>query len=92
MHRTALICRFNKKDHPIAFHKGDMFAGKKKIADTGPAPDNDQVFEEDEAVPDDEEDAKDGDDENDVGKDKMIKAVKPKGKGKTAEAKSKPKK
>lgn len=38
--------RYNKADHPIAFHKGDMFAAsKKKIADQGPAPDNDEVFE-----------------------------------------------
>lgn len=38
--------RYNKADHPIAFHKGDMFAmAKKKIADIGPAPDNDEVFE-----------------------------------------------
>lgn len=38
--------RYNKKDHPIAFHKGDMFAAsKKKLVETGPAPDNDDVFE-----------------------------------------------
>jgi replication factor C subunit 1 len=91
--RTRLNCRYNKKDHPIAFHKGDMFAGaKKKIADTGPAPDNEEVFEEDEAVPDDEEDGAKDDDVNDMGKDKLIKAVKPKGKAKASEAKAKPKK
>ena len=70
-----------------------MFAGtKKKIADTGPAPDNEEVFEEDEAVPDEEDDGGKDDDENDMGKDKLIKAVKPKGKGKAGEAKAKPKK
>ena len=38
--------RYNKADHPIAFHRGDMFAAsKKKIADIGPAPDNEDVFE-----------------------------------------------
>jgi replication factor C subunit 1 len=38
--------RFNKADHPIAFHKGDMFAAsKKKIAAEGEKPDNDEVFE-----------------------------------------------
>ena len=37
--------RYNKGDHPIAFHKGDMFAGTKKIADQGPAADNEEVFE-----------------------------------------------
>lgn len=77
--------RYNKTDHPIAFHKGDMFAGaKKKIADTGPAPDNDEVFEEDEPVPDDDgaSGKEEDDDDNDLGKDKLIKAVKPKAKGK----------
>jgi replication factor C subunit 1 len=44
--RTLLIFRYNKADHPIAFHKGDMFAAsKRKIADQGPAADNEEVFE-----------------------------------------------
>jgi replication factor C subunit 1 len=44
--RYADCPRYNKKDHPIAFHKGDMFAAsKKKLVETGPAPDNDDVFE-----------------------------------------------
>lgn len=69
-----------------------MFAGaKKKIADTGPAPDNEEVFEEDEAVPDDEDEGS-KEDENDLGKDKLIKAVKPKAKGKAADTKAKAKK
>lgn len=43
---TSNSLRYNKADHPIAFHKGDMFAAsKKKMVDTGPAPDNDEVFE-----------------------------------------------
>ena len=38
--------RYNKADHPIAFHKGDMFAAsKKKVAPEGAAPDNEDVFE-----------------------------------------------
>jgi replication factor C subunit 1 len=38
--------RYNKSDHPIAFHKGDMFAAsKKKIADLGPKADNEDVVE-----------------------------------------------
>lgn len=38
--------RYNKADHPIAFHKGDMFAAsKRKIADAGPVADNEEVFE-----------------------------------------------
>jgi replication factor C subunit 1 len=41
-----IVHRYGKSDHPIAFHKGDMFAmSKKKIADQGPAPDNEDVFE-----------------------------------------------
>jgi len=65
-----------------------MFAAsRKKIVDTGPAPDNEEVFEEDEVPPDDEEeDVKDEGDVNDYTKDKLIKEVKPKGK-----AKAKPK-
>ncbi|WWC85920.1 uncharacterized protein L201_000790 [Kwoniella dendrophila CBS 6074] len=89
--KSAFTRQYNKTDHPIAFHKGDMFAAsKKKIADMGPAPDNEDVFEEDEAVPDevsDKGEADDDDEANDVTKDKLIKAVKPKGttaaKGKT---------
>lgn len=43
---TVDVSRYNKSDHPIAFHKGDMFAAsKKKIADQGPAPDNEDVVE-----------------------------------------------
>lgn len=38
--------RYNKTDHPIAFHKGDMFAAsKRKVADIGPPADNEEVFE-----------------------------------------------
>lgn len=87
---ALLTIRYNKADHPIAFHKGDMFAAsKKKIADMGPAPDNDDVFEEDEAVPDDDDDGPD-EEVNDLGKDKLIKAVKPKGKAaQAAKAKKK---
>ena len=57
-----------------------MFAAsRKKIADQGPAPDNEDVFEDDEPPPaDDEDDAKDDVDANDVTKDKLVKAVKPK--------------
>lgn len=89
--KTAFTRQYNKSDHPIAFHKGDMFASaKRRIADIGPAPDNEEVFEEDEE-PAEEENADDKEEEaeeegvNDVSKDKLIKAVKPKGKGKTAE-------
>jgi replication factor C subunit 1 len=75
--------RYNKRDHPIAFHKGDMFAASKKKIDAGPAPDHDDVFEEDEAPPDDEEESGGKqEDVNDYSKDKLIKEVKPKGKGK----------
>ncbi|WVQ93768.1 hypothetical protein IAU59_000846 [Kwoniella sp. CBS 9459] len=88
--KTAFTRQYNKSDHPIAFHKGDMFAAsKKKIADLGPAPDNEEVFEEDEPVPDEPSDKENDDEEvNDVTKDKLIKAVKPKG----AAAKGKAKK
>ncbi|OCF36183.1 replication factor C subunit 1 [Kwoniella heveanensis BCC8398] len=79
--KTAFTKQYNKSDHPIAFHKGDMFAAsKKKIADDGPAPDNEEVFEEDEPVPDEPSEKEDDDEEvNNVTKDKLIKAVKPKG-------------
>ncbi|EIW68022.1 hypothetical protein TREMEDRAFT_32699, partial [Tremella mesenterica DSM 1558] len=44
--KSAFTRQYNKTDHPIAFHKGDLFAAsKKKIADIGPAPDNEDVFE-----------------------------------------------
>jgi replication factor C subunit 1 len=86
--KSAFTRQYNKTDHPIAFHKGDMFAAsKRKIADVGPAPDNDDVFEDDEPVgagagADDEDEGKDDEDVNAVGKDKLIKEVKPKGKAK----------
>lgn len=36
---------YNKTDHPVAFHKSDMFsASKKTIADKGPAPDLEDVI------------------------------------------------
>ncbi|WWC66667.1 uncharacterized protein I206_100571 [Kwoniella pini CBS 10737] len=92
--KSAFTRQYNKADHPIAFHKGDMFAAsKKKIADQGPAPDNEDVFEEDEPVPDEASDKGDNDDEadeiNDVSKDKLIKAVKPKGAAAKGKAKGK---
>ncbi|KAK1926049.1 purine nucleotide binding protein [Papiliotrema laurentii] len=92
--KTSFTRQYNKADHPIAFHKGDMFANsKKKIADIGPAPDNEEVFEEDEPIPDEEESKEEDEEEvNDVGKDKLIKAVKPKGKGTAAKATAKGKK
>lgn len=93
--------RYNKTDHPIAFHKGDMFAAsKKKIADTGPQADNEEVFEvchlplrgirsdaqDDEPIVGDDPADEDGPEEevNDVSKDKLIKEVKKKGKEKAA--------
>ncbi|KAK8845500.1 hypothetical protein IAR55_006213 [Kwoniella newhampshirensis] len=90
--KSAFTRQYNKADHPIAFHKGDMFAAsKKKIADTGPAPDNEDVFEEDEPVPDDVSE-KEEEEVNDVTKDKLIKAVKPKGASAKGKAVSKAKK
>lgn len=56
-----------------------MFAASKKKIVAEAAPDAEEVLE-DEAVPDDDEEKEV--DVNDVGKDKLIKAVKPKGKGK----------
>lgn len=45
----------------------------------GPAPDNEEVFEEDEPAPEsDKEDAKEDVEVNDYTKDKLIKEVKPK--------------
>ncbi|WWC99326.1 hypothetical protein V866_006227 [Kwoniella sp. B9012] len=93
--KSAFTRQYNKSDHPIAFHKGDMFAAsKKKIADMGPAPDNEDVFEEDEPVPEEPSDKGENDDSedevNDVSKDKLIKAVKPKG-ATAAKGKAKPK-
>ncbi|WVQ80305.1 hypothetical protein IAT38_002410 [Cryptococcus sp. DSM 104549] len=85
--KSAFTRQYNKKDHPIAFHKGDMFAAsKKKIADTGPAPDNEDVFEDDEPAPEDPDEKDDDDDDGDLSKDKMIKAVKPKGKAAAGKA------
>lgn len=81
-----------------------MFAGAKKKIDVGPVPDNEDVFEvrlccdsasyylifhfvqEDEPVPDEPEEDKS---EEDPLQDKLIKAVKPKGKA-TAKSASKP--
>ncbi|CAK9779377.1 DNA replication factor C, large subunit [Cutaneotrichosporon oleaginosum] len=81
--KAAFTRTYNKRDHPIAFHKGDMFAAsRKKIAAEKEQPDNEDVFEDDAPPPDDDDDK--GDDEvNDVSKDKLIKAVgQGKGKGK----------
>ena len=86
-----------------------MFAAsKRKIADQGPTPDNEDVFEvgssislvdvahqgflmkEDEPVPEDTSEKADEDDDevNDLAKDRLIKALKPKGmKGKEKGAK-----
>lgn len=43
--KTSLTRQYNKADHPIAFHKGEMFGGGKKvIVDKGPAPDNEELL------------------------------------------------
>ena len=42
---TSLFLSYNKKDHPVAFHKGDLFAGKKMGAEKGPKPDLEDVQE-----------------------------------------------
>ncbi|KGB77306.2 replication factor C subunit 1 [Cryptococcus deuterogattii R265] len=76
--KASFTRQYNKTDHPIAFHKGDLFAGVKKKIDVGPVPDNEDVFEEDEPVPDEPEEDKS--EEEDPLQDKLIKAVKPKGK------------
>lgn len=84
--KTAFTRTYNKREHPIAFHKGDMFAAsRKKIAAETEQPDNDDVFEEDAPAPDDD-DKDNADEVNDVSKDKLIKAVKGKGKAATAKA------
>ncbi|KIR63639.1 replication factor C subunit 1 [Cryptococcus bacillisporus CA1873] len=85
--KASFTRQYNKTDHPIAFHKGDLFAGAKKKIDVGPVPDNEDVFEEDEPVPDEPEEDKS--EEEDPLQDKLIKAVKPKGKA-TAKSASKP--
>ncbi|BEI84694.1 hypothetical protein CcaverHIS002_0500950 [Cutaneotrichosporon cavernicola] len=85
--KASFTRTYNKRDHPIAFHKGDMFAAsRKKVAAEGEQPDNDAVFEDDAPPPDDEDDKKAEDEVNDVSKDKLIKAV-GKGKGKAAAGK-----
>ncbi|GMK58517.1 hypothetical protein CspeluHIS016_0505490 [Cutaneotrichosporon spelunceum] len=85
--KSSFTRTYNKRDHPIAFHKGDMFAAsRRKIAAEAEQPDNDDVFEDDAPAPEDEEDSKADDEVNDVSKDKLIKAV-GKGKGKAAGAK-----
>lgn len=87
--KTAFTRNYNKRDHPIAFHKGDMFAmSKKKIVDTGPAPDDEAVLEDDAPLPDDD-DEKEEESLEDPTKDKLIKAVKPKGKAAAKPAKGK---
>lgn len=43
--RVPLNCSYNKGDHPVAFHKGDLFAATKKVVDKGPAPDHEDVYE-----------------------------------------------
>lgn len=77
--------RYNKRDHPIAFHKGDLFAASKKKIVADVVPDTEDVLE-DEVVPDADDDAGGDDEVNDLGKDKLIKAVKPKGAAAAAKA------
>ncbi|KAJ9101197.1 hypothetical protein QFC21_003416 [Naganishia friedmannii] len=76
---------YNKVDHPVAFHKADMFStGKKTIVDKGPLPDIEDVMEDDVDVPDEEPVAND-DEANDLKNDKLIKVGgAKKGKGKAA--------
>ncbi|KAJ9110660.1 hypothetical protein QFC19_001489 [Naganishia cerealis] len=76
---------YNKIDHPVAFHKADMFSvGKKTTMDKGPLPDIEDVMEDDVDVPDDEPVAND-DEANDLKNDKLIKVGgAKKGKGKAA--------
>lgn len=97
--KSSFTREYNKRDHPIAFHRADAFAAKaaaKKIKDE-PAPDNEEVFEEDEVPPEEPDEKKEEAEENDYTKDKLIKAVKPKGAkgkavaGKAAASKSKKK-
>jgi replication factor C subunit 1 len=84
--KSAFTRTYNKRDHPIAFHKGDMFAASRKKITSDEKPDNEDVFEDDAPPPDDEDDDKADEEVNDVSKDKLIKAV-GKGKGKAAATK-----
>ncbi|KAJ9111852.1 hypothetical protein QFC20_002439 [Naganishia adeliensis] len=80
---------YNKTDHPVAFHKADMFStSKKMVADKGPAPDIEDVVEDDVDIPDEEPVVND-DEANDLKNDKLIKVGGAK-KGK-AKAAAKPK-
>ncbi|KAJ9118684.1 hypothetical protein QFC22_003904 [Naganishia vaughanmartiniae] len=76
---------YNKVDHPVAFHKADMFStGKKTMVDKGPLPDIEDVMEDDVDVPDEEPVVND-DEANDLKNDKLIKVGgAKKGKGKAA--------
>lgn len=94
--KAAFTRSYNKRDHPIAFHKGDLFAGRKMAAEKGPKPDTEDVQDDDgpEAAVEETksgDDDEDEDDNNDLSKDKLIKVGGAKGKGKgKAAAKPKP--
>ncbi|KAF7313314.1 Replication factor C subunit 1 [Mycena chlorophos] len=91
--KTALTRKYNSTEHPIPFYKAtDLGKAPKKLANSGPAPDLEDVFEVDDVVEEASEDekpkTKDADDE--LSKDKLIKA--PKKKGVAAAKTAKPKK
>ncbi|KAG7562255.1 hypothetical protein FFLO_02341 [Filobasidium floriforme] len=87
--KAAFTRAYNKVDHPVAFHRGELlFAGKKG---TAPRPDFDEAFDEQEAPAGDEDDAdaETPDPNADLGKDKLIKMPKPKRASKATPAASK---
>ncbi|GJN92543.1 hypothetical protein Rhopal_005573-T1 [Rhodotorula paludigena] len=80
--KAAFTRRYNAADHPIAYYKPEPGRAKaKKLAPAGDAPDLEEAFvDEDLAEADaDDDDGANSDASSDPGKDRMIKAKKPKG-------------
>ncbi|BGP50272.1 DNA replication factor C complex subunit Rfc1 [Rhodotorula kratochvilovae] len=77
--KSAFTRRYNAKDHPIPYHKPEAGRAKaKKLAPQGDAPDLEEAFVE-EDLPEGDDDDADSDASNDVTKDRLVKAKKPKG-------------
>lgn len=73
--KSAFTRQYNKGDHPVPFYKHEAGKPSRKLAASGPAPDLEDAFVEEEELA--EEDAVEGGEgdssDDDLSKDKMIK-------------------
>lgn len=75
--KTSFTKKYNSRDHPVPFHKGqDLGKLPKKLA-AEPAPDLEEAYDNDDEIPDDDDDDKKKP-LDELASDKLIKTRKPK--------------